>query len=257
MSPNYEYVLQLATRSTTVPAPRVLDYGCGMKAAGNKAALIEIGLARGLDIYGVDAAVGEVTDRVKALTDNGGIPFEDHTFDVVVSNQVFEHIAHPAPVFHEIARVLKPGGVFIALFPDKTVWFEGHLGLYFVHWLMPWPRAAYYYLVACHAIGLGHWRGTDGSAAWARTMIEYFRAHVFYASAADVRRWWIDAFGTEPAHLERDWMLFRIAQSNRWRWLLPVARLRLMAPALVTISRVRSGVVLRSATRPDSAAGAG
>src|SRR5271166_5045633 len=56
-------------------------------------------------------------------------------FDMVISNQVFEYIPDPTRILPEIARVLKPGGQFLALFPFREIWYEGHLGLYFAHWL--------------------------------------------------------------------------------------------------------------------------
>lgn len=75
-----------------------------------------LALSRAVDIYGVDVPGVEASDRVRLIVD-GRIPFDDNSFDVVVSNQVFDHTEKPRPVFAEIRRVLKPGGVFIALFP--------------------------------------------------------------------------------------------------------------------------------------------
>ncbi|GBR08125.1 hypothetical protein GLI01_16660 [Gluconacetobacter liquefaciens] len=45
--------------------------------------------------------------------DGVNLPFQDNSFDVVYSRQVFEHVRHPEPLLHEVARVLKPGGVFV------------------------------------------------------------------------------------------------------------------------------------------------
>ena len=47
------------------------------------------------------------------------IAYEDETFDMVFSDNVFEHVEFPERVFKEIYRVLKPGGVFIAKTPNK------------------------------------------------------------------------------------------------------------------------------------------
>src|SRR5262249_5298931 len=152
-SPNYEYVLQRALLSAATPNPRILDYGSGL---GD---LIFLGLARNVDIYGVDVPGIETSERARLIEPDGRIPFDDNFFDVVVSNQVFEDIAKAQPVLAEIHRVLKPGGAFLALFPDETVWFEGHIGLYFVHWLMPYPRLLRAYLIGCHKLGLGYFRG--------------------------------------------------------------------------------------------------
>ena len=55
----------------------------------------------------------------------GGIRHEDATrlsfasgsLDLVVSNDVFEHVPDPYRAFAECARVLQPGGVLLATFP--------------------------------------------------------------------------------------------------------------------------------------------
>jgi len=47
------------------------------------------------------------------------IPYEDNTFDVVFSCNVMEHIQMPDVMFHEIMRVLKPGGVFVSKTTNK------------------------------------------------------------------------------------------------------------------------------------------
>jgi SAM-dependent methyltransferase len=48
-----------------------------------------------------------------------GIPYEADRFDVVFSDNVLEHLDQPLEVFREVARVLKPGGVFLFKTPNK------------------------------------------------------------------------------------------------------------------------------------------
>jgi SAM-dependent methyltransferase len=47
------------------------------------------------------------------------IPYEDDRFDVVFSDNVLEHLCKPEEVFREVARVLKPGAVFLFKTPNK------------------------------------------------------------------------------------------------------------------------------------------
>lgn len=47
------------------------------------------------------------------------LPFEDGEFDVVVADNVLEHLDDPGAVFSEVSRVLAPGGVFLAKTPNK------------------------------------------------------------------------------------------------------------------------------------------
>lgn len=49
-----------------------------------------------------------------------GVPYGDGTFDVVICNNVLEHLPAPERVFAEVARVLRPGGVFLAKTPNAT-----------------------------------------------------------------------------------------------------------------------------------------
>jgi SAM-dependent methyltransferase len=47
------------------------------------------------------------------------LPYADETFDVVFSDNVFEHLPDPAAVFAEVKRVLKKGGYFISKTPNR------------------------------------------------------------------------------------------------------------------------------------------
>jgi ubiquinone/menaquinone biosynthesis C-methylase UbiE len=49
----------------------------------------------------------------RPLATDGAIPFSDNTFDLVASYMVMEHVASPARFVGEIARVLKPNGVYV------------------------------------------------------------------------------------------------------------------------------------------------
>lgn len=98
------------------PRHRVLDLGAG---AGELNAHSLKGRVR--QIVGVD-----VDPRVSAnpLLDAGlnadiyALPFRDGSFDVVFSIYVFEHVDRPRALAVEIARVLRPGGVCLALTPN-------------------------------------------------------------------------------------------------------------------------------------------
>jgi len=49
--------------------------------------------------------------KIKYVQSNlDGLPFEDNTFDVVVSRFVYEYLQHPVQITQELKRVLKPGG---------------------------------------------------------------------------------------------------------------------------------------------------
>lgn len=47
------------------------------------------------------------------------IPYPDKSFDLVFADNVLEHLESPQKVFHEVARVLKPGGLFLGKTPNR------------------------------------------------------------------------------------------------------------------------------------------
>jgi SAM-dependent methyltransferase len=76
----------------------------------------------------------EELDANAALTDkvihdiNGDprLPSEDELFDVALLTISVQYVTHPIEIFREVARVLKPGGLFITtfsnrMFPPKSV----------------------------------------------------------------------------------------------------------------------------------------
>jgi SAM-dependent methyltransferase len=53
------------------------------------------------------------------VADAGQLPWPDGTFDLVSANMVVEHLTEPGVVFREIRRVLKPGGHFVFVTPNR------------------------------------------------------------------------------------------------------------------------------------------
>jgi 2-polyprenyl-3-methyl-5-hydroxy-6-metoxy-1,4-benzoquinol methylase len=55
--------------------------------------------------------------------------FADNTFDVVLSNDVLEHVSNPLQVLRECVRILRPGGLIIFNFPNYNWIYEGHYNI--------------------------------------------------------------------------------------------------------------------------------
>ena len=73
-------------------------------------------------IYGVDLDPRVVDNPMLIegrIANADKIPYESDRFDVVFSDNVLEHLDEPEAVFREVARVLKPGGVFLFKTPNK------------------------------------------------------------------------------------------------------------------------------------------
>lgn len=108
----------------------VLDFGCGNGKMVKE--LIDAGLdAKGADIkFKEGPFVKQFTDKGIIHTISTGpykIPFSDNSFDLVVSNQVLEHVQNYDESFAEIYRILKKDGLSIHSFPSKYRVFEAHV----------------------------------------------------------------------------------------------------------------------------------
>ncbi len=117
--PRFDYFRKILLDRLTLDPRRisVLDVGCGGGYLAEQFAAI------GCAVTGVDRSVPTLkTAMAHALTDGYTIhyiegsgeklPFEVHQFDVVCCCDVLEHVDDIDIVISEIARVLKPGGVF-------------------------------------------------------------------------------------------------------------------------------------------------
>jgi SAM-dependent methyltransferase len=103
------------------PGARVLDYGCG------KGSMVEEYCAAGFDAFGCDISLENETERLRRIEPNGLISYADATFDFVFSDQVMEHVQDHEKAFGEIARVMKPNGVSLHIFPSKLKPIENHV----------------------------------------------------------------------------------------------------------------------------------
>jgi len=103
-----DYIPRLA------PLGSVLDLGCG---AGDSVEQFR-NVNPSVDWVGVDVerspevAGRRRTDASFVTFDGVTLPFSDDSFDAVYCKQVLEHVRAPAPLLAEVARVLRPGGLF-------------------------------------------------------------------------------------------------------------------------------------------------
>jgi ubiquinone/menaquinone biosynthesis C-methylase UbiE len=95
---------------------KVLDLGCG-----DGYDLSEM-KQQGALIFGIDSSEEMVALAVQKNPEGmikvgsfDNIPFSDQAFDVVISKWAFQAAGSLAPIYEEIARVLKPGGTLIYL----------------------------------------------------------------------------------------------------------------------------------------------
>jgi len=83
----------------------VLDVG-SFNVNGSYRPLIE---NKGWQYTGADIRPGDNVDIM--MPDPDRLPFDDESFDIVISGSTMEHVARPWRWLPELARVLKPGGL--------------------------------------------------------------------------------------------------------------------------------------------------
>lgn len=141
VQPNEVFVdwLNKATGDRARRDVRVLDLGCGR--GGTVAWLVE----QGWDAHGIDVDARYIEQGLEMLGDRliavsgGRNPHPDGAFDIVISDQVFEHLPDLSSVAAETARVTKPGGRGLHVFPAKWRWREPHMLTPLVHWFPKGP----------------------------------------------------------------------------------------------------------------------
>lgn len=138
------YVLvESEKRRRSLDGLRVLDWGCG------RGRFVMTLLQKGVDCYGVDIDPSVIDNsrsyfsamdqdsafRLRVIGGDFRTDFPDDFFDVVVSDNVLEHVADLGAAFAEISRITRHGGWGFHLFPARFTLREGHLHMPVVHWL--------------------------------------------------------------------------------------------------------------------------
>lgn len=91
----------------------ILDVGCGKKPY--KSLFTRATRYVGMDVE--NPAHDHSREDIDVFYDGKIFPFPDHSFDSVLTNQVFEHVFNPGEFMSEINRVLKPGGNLLLTVP--------------------------------------------------------------------------------------------------------------------------------------------
>ncbi|MGY1685905.1 class I SAM-dependent methyltransferase [Geodermatophilus sp. SYSU D00867] len=127
-----ERVLNLAVLDTLgVDLPstaRILDFGCGAGRTVRDLRAMGFVNASGYDVGDGRSLVG--TDREHITTGtllDLRLPYPDDTFDLVISDQVFEHVQDQARAFEELFRITRPGGHALHVIPARYAPIEGHM----------------------------------------------------------------------------------------------------------------------------------
>jgi ubiquinone/menaquinone biosynthesis C-methylase UbiE len=101
---------------------KVLDLGCGI--GQYVAALNLLGFkTTGLDISPKSVNIAQEHGLNVILGDIRELPFEDNSFDIVITGGSLEHFPETEKGFSEVARVLKSKGLFLGNVPNRMTVF--------------------------------------------------------------------------------------------------------------------------------------
>ena len=115
---NFLTLLDRLERAALAHGRRLLEVGC------STGAFLEHARARGYDSHGIEAsAAAAKTARQKGLSIECGY-FPDELaergpFDIVVFNDVFEHLRDPSSVIRDVERLLNSGGYLVLNLPSS------------------------------------------------------------------------------------------------------------------------------------------
>jgi SAM-dependent methyltransferase len=115
------HLLEAATRHVRT-CPRILDLGCGL---GHITAQIQRRFPSA-EVSGLDASISAIAAAKRAyegidfaVADAYGPPYLPGYFDIVVGNNIWEHVPDPLRLLEAIKRILSPDGVLIISTPSR------------------------------------------------------------------------------------------------------------------------------------------
>jgi SAM-dependent methyltransferase len=115
------HVFMVSAQAVAARSRMVAEVGCG------RGALVDLDQAggawqdlrgEGRTVIGIDieqtGVENPVIDEFRLIGGDGRWPLDDGSVDLAVSDFVLEHVTDPEDFVRELARVLRPGGMFIA-----------------------------------------------------------------------------------------------------------------------------------------------
>jgi SAM-dependent methyltransferase len=131
----------ITTEAANRSSVKVVDIGCGggVMMRYLRKSLPMLLPACAIEVSGFDVSDFAPHDNTNLESDTLTVrtgepwPYADKSVDVMISNQVIEHVGDASSFFSEISRCLKIDGVSIHLFPLKHVLWEDHVSVPLAH----------------------------------------------------------------------------------------------------------------------------
>jgi SAM-dependent methyltransferase len=194
------------------PKAAILDLGSGIGnfvVACRKRGLRAYGIepdrmGRGSNLTSLQIARQRLNSAPFASAVGEQLPFRDAAFDLVVLDQVLEHVADQDRVVHEAFRVLKPDGAMYVASPNYLRFYESHYKLWFVPLMPKFLGALYLRLRGRDPVLLSQLTYTTN---WrVRKLLAHLNWRVTDLNCDSVRRTWISP---DETHVSRKRRLLR------------------------------------------------
>jgi ubiquinone/menaquinone biosynthesis C-methylase UbiE len=119
---------------------RVLDIGSGMGGflvAAARNTMRVVGLEPNVDYCTITRLRGARYGLTPSVVRSVGetLPFPDQSFDVVLAQDILEHVRDPDATLREMRRVVRPGGVALVTVINRFAWRDPHYHLRGINWL--------------------------------------------------------------------------------------------------------------------------
>jgi len=188
------YIALMDEMTSGLEGVKILDIGCG------RGELVRALRQRGARAFGIEIdprfiESGKILNDtyvdeypvLSVLRANGSSLFPDGYFDLVISDQVLEHVAQLDSFTAEVARVLRPRGITLHQFPAQRIITEPHYSIPFAHWL---PKNSIRYAWIKAMLSAGYAKKFFPELALsdrAHVIYKYSAEETFYRSSAAVR----------------------------------------------------------------------
>jgi len=226
---------------------KILDYGCG------NGELVRYLIDNGYDAYGVDIDTffddfysytdKELLDskRIVVIDVDGKGDLSGHTFDVVISNMVIEHVKDKKHLFSAMKQYMSNNSIALLFYPLLESIREGHIKQFCIHWI-PKGRLRIAAAYIQKFIGIPRDNGeTANIREFVKEKVGIVDTCCFYETNKTINKYLQEYFTF--SHLGTEYFIFR-AKQKRIFWLLPL--LKLLANTGITdlVFRIYTGAVV-------------
>jgi len=98
---------------------RLLDVGCGRGQLAREMSVRHQVIGLDSDPNAISIAAKERPRSPWVVADGGALPFRDGAFDVVVLNNIVEHVEDPGALLREAGRAARDGGAVVVSTPNR------------------------------------------------------------------------------------------------------------------------------------------